>query len=88
MIETPEQKEAQRELDVIVEKFLRIHGWANGVLTQYVMVSHVSMPPDDEGQDRSDYSVAFMRGSCPDHIAEGLLKMGQEYLRVGREEAP
>jgi hypothetical protein len=86
MAGTPEERAIQKRLDDLVDKFIAVHGWNDGVVTSYVLVAHAMMPPDDDGDDRSSYVVVFRTGSAPDHIAEGLLRMGIARLQEGRAE--
>jgi hypothetical protein len=86
MAETPEERAIQKRLDDLVDEFIAVHGWNEGVITSYVLVAHTMMPPDDNGDDRSSYVVIYRTGSQPDHIAEGLLRMGIARLREGRAE--
>lgn len=83
---TEEQKAAQKKLDEAVADLLRANG-CEGIITQFMLVAHVSLPPDDDGDDLSSYPLVFQGGSAPDHVAEGLLAIAKEKLRIGRMEA-
>lgn len=87
MSETPEQKQVQRELDDLVAKFMRIHGWDDtGVLTAYALVAHIGGATNAEGDDLSGYPVVYLGGTCPDHVAEGLFHMGIWRVQQDRNE--
>lgn len=79
-------KAAQDKLDETIAEFLKTFG-LEGIVTSYMLVAHVSLPPDDDGDDRSSYPLVFQGGSVPDHVAEGLLAVAKEKLRIGRMEA-
>lgn len=78
--ETPEQVAAQRELDAAVDRYMEIRGW-QGLITHYVTVAHLMLPPNDEGEEGGTYAMVYRGGQAPDHIVEGLLQMGIRRLR-------
>lgn len=84
MDSTPEQAALQVKLDELIEEFVRAHG-AQGIVTQYAMVVHIAMAPNDDGEDMSEYQTIFRGGSAYDHVALGLYHKGIEYLKAGGE---
>lgn len=83
--DTPEQRKAQHDLDNMVQEFLNVHGWNDtGVLTAYALVCHVGGAVGDDGSVKSGYPIIYLGSECPDHVAEGLFRMGLDRIHYER----
>ncbi|QKY78546.1 hypothetical protein SEA_DRYAD_8 [Streptomyces phage Dryad] len=77
----PELKQAYRELEVAIDRVLRIRG-VEGILTEYVTLCGVQNIDDEGDTTGSVMMVLPMGGGLPYHRVMGLLDYTHTVLRA------
>lgn len=78
---SPEQKQAYRELEVAIERVLRLRG-AKGILTEYITLCGVQTIDDEGDTAGSVMMILPMGGGLPYHRVLGLLDYTHTVLRA------
>lgn len=85
---TPEQIEAQDQLQVAIENHVRAYRkeFASAdveVTGDWLLVAGVTSLDLDTTERRYAYHLAFSGGEMPEHVAYGLLRMADDLLENG-----